>query len=86
MFEVILSRRVEKFLNDIHKTNLKLFNRFMQSFDRLAENPFIAKALIGNLKGYYSYRTGDYRIIFEIDKKKSLVYIEKIAHRRIVYK
>jgi mRNA interferase RelE/StbE len=86
MFKILLSRNVEKFLDNIYEINPKQFKYFIRSFDKLAKNPFSAKTLMGNLKGYYSYRVGDYRIIFEIDKKKSSIYIEKIAHRRQVYK
>jgi mRNA interferase RelE/StbE len=70
----------------MHKTSKKLFSRFMNAFDIIADNPYLAKPLVGNLSGYYSYRIGDYRILFEIDRKKLIVYIEKISHRNIAYK
>ena len=47
----------------------------------ISENPYCAKPLVGNLAGYYSYRVGNYRILFEIEKKDLLVYVEKIEHR-----
>jgi mRNA interferase RelE/StbE len=86
MFKVILSCSAAKFLDGIFITNRKLFLRFMRVLDELSGNPYVAKALAGNLKGYYSYRVSDYRILFEIDRKKLLVYVEKITHRSIAYK
>jgi len=86
MYKIILSRSAAKFIDSIHKSDRSLFNRFMKAFDYLALDPFQAKALVGNLSGYYSYRIGDYRIIFEIERKKLMVYIEKIAHRSYIYK
>jgi mRNA-degrading endonuclease RelE of RelBE toxin-antitoxin system len=41
---------------------------------------------MGNLKGHYSCRVGDYRILLEVDKAKRIVYVEKIEHRSAVYK
>jgi len=63
-----------------------LFNRFIGALDEISEDPYCATALTGNLKGYYSYRVGDYRILFEIEKQQLLVYVEKIEHRKDVYK
>ncbi|HEC79263.1 MAG TPA: type II toxin-antitoxin system RelE/ParE family toxin [candidate division WOR-3 bacterium] len=83
---MILSPRTEKFLDSIHKHNRRSFKYLMQALDKIAENPYTAKPLLGSLKGYYSYRVGNHRIIFEINKKKSEIYVEKIAHRSVVYK
>ena len=63
-----------------------LFGQFIDAIDSIANNPYSGKALLGNLKGYWSYRLRDYRIIYEIEDKRLLVFIEKIAHRRESYK
>jgi mRNA interferase RelE/StbE len=86
MYKILLSRSSAKFLDSIHISDRSLFNRFIKAFDLLSQDPYQAKALVGNLSGYYSYRIGDYRIIFEIERKKLLVYVEKIAHRSYIYK
>jgi mRNA interferase RelE/StbE len=43
------------------------------------------KSLKGELSGYYRYRVGDYRVIYEIDDNSKLVTILLIAHRSRVY-
>ncbi len=86
MYQLIFSRKIETFLAKLHKANPKLFEQFIKAFDKISEDPYCAKALVGNLKGYYSYRVRDYRIIFEIKKQQLAVYVEKIAHRKEVYK
>ena len=86
MYQLIFSKKVESFLTRIQQSDDRLFGQFIQGLDKISENPHSGKALVGNLKGYYSYRIRDYRIIFEIEKKKSFVYIEKIEHRREVYR
>ena len=43
------------------------------------------KALKGSLSGYYRYRVGDYRVIYEIDDNLNQVTVILIAHRGKVY-
>jgi len=52
----------------------------------LAQNPFIGKSLKAELKGLYSYRVGDYRIIYSIIDDRLIVQIIKVMHRREVYR
>lgn len=48
----------------------------------------LAKALSGNLQGFYRYRVGDYRIIFSVDKDGAftILNILYIAHRKDIYR
>ena len=51
------------------------------------ENPIIyGKPLNGNLKGLWSYRIGDYRIIAKIIDGKLVILLISFGHRRDVYK
>jgi mRNA interferase RelE/StbE len=86
VYRILLSRNAEKFLAGIQKKNRRLFTGIIRALDAISENPYCAKPLVGNLAGYYSYRVGDYRILFEIEKKDLLVYVEKIEHRARVYR
>lgn len=85
MYKIILSKGTAKFLANIYSRDKKLLSRFYNSFEKLSKDPYSASPLVGNLKGYYSYRVGDYGIIFEIEKKSLLIFIEKIEHRKSVY-
>jgi mRNA interferase RelE/StbE len=86
MYSLFLSRKTEKFLANLKKVNARLFNRFIFALDEIANDPYCAKALVGDLKGYYSYPVKEYRILFEIEKKKLLIYVERIEHRKEVYR
>jgi mRNA-degrading endonuclease RelE of RelBE toxin-antitoxin system len=44
------------------------------------------KPLVGELAGLWSARRGDYRVVYEIDEKKSAVVIHRVQHRRDVYR
>lgn len=47
--------------------------------------PYGAKKLKSS-QGYLRIRTGDYRIIYEVDDKKREVLVRVIGHRRDVYR
>lgn len=43
------------------------------------------KALVGDKKGLWRYRVGDYRIICEIQEERLLIAAVTIGHRKDVY-
>lgn len=43
-------------------------------------------ALKGNLAGFYKYREGDYRIIYEVLFSEKTAIVHAIGHRHDVYK
>ncbi|MDL2207377.1 type II toxin-antitoxin system RelE/ParE family toxin [Desulfovibrio sp. OttesenSCG-928-M16] len=51
------------------------------------ENPReIGEALKGNLRDFWRYRVGDYRILCRLNDGAITVFVVHIAHRREVYK
>lgn len=75
-FEIRITREAEK---DIHKLSPKLKNKL---YDILTEvlviDPFQGKKLVGDLAGSYSHRlTYQDRIVYSIDAKNHVVYIER---------
>jgi len=58
--------------------------RIFDKIKLLRENPFIGKALLGDLRGIYSLRVGDYRVLYTIRDK--VVFLLTVGHRRIVYR
>lgn len=85
MYKLILSKKSAGFLDKTAKSDKKLFGQFINALEEIKKDPHISKRLTGNLKNYWSYRIRDYRIIYEIENKRLLVFIEKIAHRKESY-
>ncbi len=57
-------------------------------FKRLktGEDPrLFAKPLTGNLKNFWRYRVGDYRLICEFQETARIIRIMRVAHRRESY-
>lgn len=64
--------------------NLK--EKLLCAIEELAGNPLAGKPLQGELKGCYSYRVGDYRVIYSFSSRKNILSVIKIDHRRQVYR
>ncbi len=75
-FEVRITRRAEK---DIEKLTPKLKARLYDVLTQvIAQDPYQGKKLLGELGGSYSYRlTYQDRIIYSLDTKKRIVYVER---------
>jgi mRNA interferase RelE/StbE len=52
----------------------------------LVKNPTeYGKPLVGNLKGLWSYRFSDYRVIYQVQQSELLILVVKIGHRKGIY-
>ncbi len=71
-------------LKNIPKTDQKRIARKIDSLAKDSRPPGAMKLRhAGNLR---RIKAGDYRILYQIDEKASLVLIAKIRHRREVYR
>ena len=77
-FDVRITRRAEK---DIRKLTPQLKRKLSEILTAvIAQDPFQGKKLIGDLSGSYSYRlTYQDRIVYSIDTKHRVVYLERAA-------
>jgi mRNA interferase RelE/StbE len=68
------------------KTALRIVSKIKEN-SKLSDPLVRAKALSGILSGVYRYRIGDYRALFEVDKKGivTILSVLRIKHRKEVY-
>jgi len=75
---------------DLEKIDKLWQRRIKNSLQILSENPALLKNKIKKLKGkykdYFRLRVGNYRVIFRIEKKKLVILVVRIAHRKEIYK
>lgn len=86
MYKIEFSNLAGNELEKIYKTDRRLYSRFITVIESLRVYPLQGKRLKGKLKGDYSLRAGDYRIIYTIYKDKLIVYIIDLGHRKEIYK
>lgn len=86
MFEIELSRKAEKFYAFANDKALRILNR---CFEVLTKEPFYhvnIRKLHGEFEGSYRYRAGSLRIIYSVNEKERIVYIEVITDRGKAYR
>lgn len=84
MYRVFLERAAEKQLKQL---SAKLYNRVIAVIQELAKNPRPAgcRKLAGTDHDW-RIRIGDYRVIYEIDDDSCEVRVNRVRHRREVYR
>jgi len=83
-FKIEYRTSVEK---DIQKIPHKLLQKIIERIDHLSNNPYpIGCEKISGKYPYYRIRVNDYRIIYQVIEQKELIIIERIRHRKDVYK
>lgn len=86
MYKIELTKVAEKELNKLFQKNKRLYKRVDAALDAIAKNPDDGKPLKHILKGNYSYRVGEYRIIYQVRRKQLVVIIIDAGHRREIYR
>ncbi len=75
-----------KQLKKMGKSEAKRIINYMKEIERL-DNPRVrGKALVENLKGFWRYRVGDWRVICDIVDEEIIIHVIEVGHRREVYK
>jgi mRNA interferase RelE/StbE len=69
----------------IKKLDPTVRKRVRAAIDALREDPHRGKPLQLTLKGLYSWRTGDWRIVYRLDGRRIRVIHVTLGHRREVY-
>ena len=82
-FELYLTARAK---GDFASLSGSTLERITRALEKISMNPYIGKFLKGELQGLHSYRTGNYRIIYEVVKAKIVIIVLKIGHRKDVYR
>ena len=84
-YNIRLVKEAESDLEYLHRSDRKIFNRILANIESLSGSLRKGKPLVGDHKGDFSLRVGKYRIIYELDTKKRIIYILTVKHRKAVY-
>jgi mRNA interferase RelE/StbE len=64
----------------------KIKRQVKNAVERLAVEPSLGKKLSQELSHLWSYRMGDYRIIYKVEHNKLIIIILAIGNRKDIYK
>ena len=86
-YKVDYTKKAEKQLSKLEASLRKRINGWIRTHLEGCEDPTAyGKPLTASLKGYWSYRVGDYRLIADIQDDRVLILIAEVGHRREIYK
>jgi mRNA interferase RelE/StbE len=86
MFEVFLHPDAQKVYVNADKALAKKIARCLQQLEQTPRFHPNIKALKGEYAGYYRYRIGDYRVIYQINDDLIEILVVAIVHRSEAYK
>ena len=73
-------------LKDLKKLNQEEAEKILRAIEeKLSIDPYKGKALKGRYQGLYRFRSGVYRVIYEIRKSELVVFVLRISHRKDAY-
>lgn len=77
------------FLKDVWRQR-NLFDRVLNAIVEICKDPMTErgntiKCLTGDLRGYWRYRLGDFRLVYRPDVERRIVYCHQLASRGDVY-
>ena len=85
-YKLLLSDDFEKQFKKLDRSIQIIIAKWIKKHLENCNDPRTSgKALSANLKGYWRYRIGDYRLLVEIREKELVIMAISIAHRSDVY-
>lgn len=86
-YKVIYDDNAIKSLKKIDKSQQRMILSWIEKNLVNTDNPKVnGKPLKGNLKNYWRYRVGNYRILADINNDEVKIIIINIGHRKDIYK
>lgn len=93
VFEIRLHPKSARFLSELITSGLDhIHEKIINGLEQLSGDPLHSRPGVDviQLKSVhpkmYRFRVGQYRVIYEIDRKSSIVYVTMILHRKQAYK
>jgi len=83
-YQVRVPKKVQ---TEVSKLPERIQQQVINALKNLMENPRLGTPLKGDLKGYWSYHIGRaYRIVYRIDDTEKVVFLNRVRHRKHVYR
>jgi mRNA interferase RelE/StbE len=80
-YELVISNR---FRRDLRRLDAQTHRRVLAALDELQDNPYQGQQLTEVPIGQWRIRVGDYRIRYDIEGSRVLLY--RVRHRKDIYR
>lgn len=74
---------------EFERLPLKIRTKITEALGLLSQHPFSELLNVKKLKGaedVYRFRIGEYRVLYEVRKRRLVILVIKVGHRREVYR
>ncbi|KIH70682.1 type II toxin-antitoxin system RelE family toxin [Salinicoccus roseus] len=86
-YKVVYEKRAVKSLSKIDKNQQRLIIAWIEkNLQNTSDPKQHGKSLKGQLKDYWRYRVGNYRLLAEINQDEVKIIVINIGHRKDIYK
>ena len=86
-YKILFDKNADRQLKKTNTTQQRIIvNWIAKNLENTDDPRILGKSLIDNLKDYWRYRIGNYRIIAEINDDEVKILIIEIGHRKDIYK
>lgn len=86
-YKFYTSSEFDKQFKKLDKSVQKTINKWIKAHLMDTDSPYASgKALVGNLKGYWRYWIGSYRLLVKINDNELIIIAVDLDHRSVVYK
>jgi mRNA interferase RelE/StbE len=82
-YSIEFSQEALSDIDFLNRADRRLLVRIINKIESLRDNPRMGKSLVGNHKGEFSLRVGDYRIVYEL--AANTISVLTLKHRKHVY-
>ncbi len=82
---ISFSDKALKQLSKLDRIIQKRIVDFLTEISQLDDPRSRGKSLVGNLRGIWRYRVGDYRILCQIKDNELCIFVVEVGHRRQIY-
>lgn len=82
-YAIEFSRESANDIDLLSRADRRILVRIIKKIESLPANPKAGKPLVGNHKGEFSLRVGDYRIVYELSAQT--ISILTVKHRKNIY-
>lgn len=73
-------------LKELRKIDMPYRLQIISAIDKLVGNPYVGKALKGELSGLRRIRVSSYRVIYEISEGEVLILVLHVSHKKNIYR
>ena len=86
MYKIVIHKRAASYLRRLPAPDKDRVKNALKAISDNPEGHHQVRQMLGEWKGYYRLRVGNYRVVFWIDNEAKTLYVDHIGPRGDAYK